>query len=258
MSCIQFVPKWFVRVTFKTFDARQAVLQSGIAIESSRLTAFKADPVTVEVSLEHLPFEVADEDLCQALSPFGTVHNVCLQTYADSGIFTGTRILTMSLASDVPVKPHVLGYPFHVFYHDEPRPCPICHSDGHCAASCSLRNQCCLCLQPGHFARDCELALSEHSYVPDDDSSADDVDSDAQSDEFVSGDEEVVEAVSASAPPAVLPEEPGRDVDESVEASVPPTPAVPVLPRVLDNEHSNVRRSARNVSTSDFRCIVSI
>ena len=75
VSCtVQFVPKWYVRVTFKTFDACQAVLQSSIAIESSHLTVFEADPVTVEVSSEHLPFEVPDVDVLEALSSFGAIH----------------------------------------------------------------------------------------------------------------------------------------------------------------------------------------
>ena len=93
VSCIQFLPKRYVRITFKTLDARQAVFQSGITIESSCLTVFEADPVTVEVSIEHLPFEVPDKDLRDALSPFGAVHDVRLQKHADSDIHTATRVL---------------------------------------------------------------------------------------------------------------------------------------------------------------------
>ena len=63
ITCIQFVPRRYVRVTFKTFAARQAALQSGVTIDSCSLTMFEADPVTVEVSLEHLPFEVTDDVL---------------------------------------------------------------------------------------------------------------------------------------------------------------------------------------------------
>lgn len=104
-------------------------------MESSCLTVFEADPVTVEVSLEPLPFEVPDEDLRGALSPYGAIHDVRLQKYADSDIHTATRILTMSLACHIPVNLRALRYPCRVFYRGQPRPCPICRSDGHRASS---------------------------------------------------------------------------------------------------------------------------
>ena len=177
VSCIQFVPRSYVRITLKSFDVRQAVLQSGITIESFRLAIFEADPVTVEVSLEHLPIEVSDEDLRVALGPFGTIHGVCLQKHAGSDVLTGTRVLTMSLTSDIPVNLRVLRYPCRVLYRGQPRPCSICRSADHRASSCSLRGKCRRCLQPGHFARDCESVLpgSDSSFVPDENASVDDV-----------------------------------------------------------------------------------
>ena len=160
VSCLQ---ERYVRITLKTFVVHQAVLQSGIAIESSSLTIFEADPVCVEVSIEHLYFEVTDEVLRDALSPFGAILYVRLQKYAGSGVLTGTRILTMSLASDFPVNLRVLRYPCRVFYRGQPRPCPICRDDGHRASSCPLRDKCRRCLQPGNFAQDCDPG-----FVPDD------------------------------------------------------------------------------------------
>ena len=260
VSCIQFVPKWFVRVTFKTFEARQAVLRSGIAIESSFLTVFEADPVNIEVSVEHLPFEVPDDDLRTALSPFGVIHNVRLQTYVNSDIFTGSRILTMSLACDIPVNLRVLRYPCRILYRGQPRPCPICRSDGHRASACLLRDKCRLCLQPGHLARDCKPVPSgsNDSFEPDD--STDDELSDDQSDEFASGDEEVLEAASAPTPPPDTPPE-SAPVPESAPAlpsvpdppsSVPDPPSTPVPPkRSKFTGESNFRWLARY--PEDFR-----
>lgn len=190
-------------------DARQAVLQSGITIESSCLTVFEADPVTVEVSLELLLFEVPDEDLRDALSPYGAIHDERLQKYADSDIHTATRILTMSLACHIPVNLRALRYPCRVSYRGQPLPCPICRSDGHRASSCHLRVKCRRCLQPGHFTRDCKSATpeSDPSFVPDDVSAADDDDhmqsEESMSQEFANGDEGGVEAASAPTIPAV-------------------------------------------------------
>ena len=78
VSCIQFVSKRCVRVTFKSFEARQEVLTSGVSISSFRLTVFEADPVSVEVSLEHLPFEVSEDVIREAFSPYGTIQDVHL------------------------------------------------------------------------------------------------------------------------------------------------------------------------------------
>ena len=84
--CVQ-----FVRVTFKSLEAGQAALCSGISIDAVRLTVFEADPTTVDI--EHLPIEVPDDDLGEALSSFGTVHGIRLQRFDGPGICTGTRIL---------------------------------------------------------------------------------------------------------------------------------------------------------------------
>ena len=78
VSCIQFVSKRCVRVTFKSFEARQEVLTSGVSIGSFLLTVFEADPVSVEVSLEHLPFEVPEDVIREAFSPYGTIQDVHL------------------------------------------------------------------------------------------------------------------------------------------------------------------------------------
>lgn len=202
VSCIQFVLKRYVRVTFKSFEARQDVLKFGVSIDSVRLIVFEADPVTAEVSLENLSFEVPDDEVRKALSPYGVVHDVRLQNYAGTDIYSGTRILKMSLASDIPVNLRVLRYPCRVFYRGQPRPCPICRSDNHRVYSCPLRDNCRIRLQPGYFARDCkpDSPDSDPSYVPDeesDDGSADDVPND---EEFNSGDDEVVEATTADTP----------------------------------------------------------
>ena len=221
ISAIQFVPSRYVRVTFSSFEARNEAFLSGITIESTRLVVVEADPVFREVYLEHLPVEVLDESIVEALGAFGSVREIVNLKHAGTEICNGTRLLKMSLASDVPVNVRILRYPCRVFYKGQPRPCPICRSPEHRAPDCPLRDVCRRCRRPGHFARDCDsyaVAVgNEESEVGDDVSGDDDdvdedyVDSedvdevsgddDVVDEEFVSGDEVINSAPAADLPP---------------------------------------------------------
>jgi len=158
ISAIQFVPKCYVRITFVSFDARNKAFMSGIMVGSTRLVAVEADPVFVDVQLEHLPVEVQNDAIIQALRRFGTVHEITHLKHAGTRIRNGTRLIKMSLASDIPVNLRILRYPCRVYYKGQPRPCSICRDFDHRAFDCPLRDVCRRCRQPGHFARDCNLA----------------------------------------------------------------------------------------------------
>jgi len=65
---VQFVPRCYVGVTFKSFDARNNAFLSGIHIETTRPYAVEADPVFKDIHLEHLPVEDPDKLLLQLCS----------------------------------------------------------------------------------------------------------------------------------------------------------------------------------------------
>ena len=197
VCCVQFVPKRYARITFTTFAARQKAFESGISIDDHRLVVFEADPVRLEVFLEHLPYEVTDETVSDALGPFGTVHSSRFQNFAGTNIRTGTRVLEMSLISDVPVNLRVLRYPCRVSYRGQPRPCPICRANDHRVFSCPLRDLCRRCRQPGHYARNCTyVPESSDPSVCSGDADSCSTDGEPGDDELASGDEEVVNAVT--------------------------------------------------------------
>lgn len=53
--CVQFVPVFFVRVTFESLESRQAVFHDGIAIDGVEIPVMEADPTVRFVHLHHCP-----------------------------------------------------------------------------------------------------------------------------------------------------------------------------------------------------------
>lgn len=281
ITCIQFLPRRYVRVTFKTFAARQAALQSGVTIDSCSLTMFEADPV--EVSLEHLPLQVTDDVLREALNSYGTVHGVRFQKHPGSDTLTGTRLVKMSLSSHIPTKFRFLRYSCRVLYRGQPRPCPICHADGHRAYACSLRDKCRRCHKPGHFARNCTSGPVQLPAQPNDDHNGDPQESESDSDEsreWNTGDEEVAAAAlepsSESDPPGLpepaevpelfpssepdpVPENALKNVSESTPKSVPEPlhkklfSSLDPRPKRRPTRDLPTRRSTACVGTTDFK-----
>ena len=154
VQCIQFMPNGYVRVTFTSMEARSEALLSGIFYDSLRLRVFEAQPSVFNVYVHHLPFEVSDRTLEDVLCNYGVIHSVTEQTYPDSPIFNGTRIVKMTVTSPIPANLRVLRFPCRVFYKSQPMSCYICKKS-HRAAECPLRDVCRRCRLPGHFARDC-------------------------------------------------------------------------------------------------------
>ena len=192
LRCVQFVPKHFVRVTFTSFDARNSAFQSGIFIDSVRLPVVEADPVFKDVYLEHLPDEVSDDAVRVAFRPFGAVHEISRLKHAGSSVYTGTRLLKVALACDVPVNLRIMKYPCRVFYNGQPRPCSICRSPEHRALACPLRGVCRVCREPGHFARDCPGTVPVPppvAEVPDEVPDEVTVDESVDDDDVVNGDD---------------------------------------------------------------------
>ena len=101
---------------FSSFQARNRAFLSGIFVGSAHLYAVEADPIIRDVYLEHLPTEVPNEAVHNALGPVGTVHEIVDMKHAGTPIRNGTCLLKMSVASDIPVNLHVLCYPCRIFY----------------------------------------------------------------------------------------------------------------------------------------------
>lgn len=210
ITAVQFVPGYHVRVTFRLESSRDTVFRDGLVIDGVDVHLTEADSTLCHVYVHHLPVEVPDDDLREALRSYGRIVSVDDVFYRDTRIRTGSRIVKMYIEDDIPSRVRVLRYPCRVWYRSQPQVCYICQKPAHVAADCPLRGLCRKCRKPGHIARDCVDSPEEPpraadapdaSSQPEPSPTADDARSDSSepmdADELASGDEEVL----ANAPP---------------------------------------------------------
>ena len=254
---IQFMQNGVVRVTYKEPAQCDAALTSGIRFRGAALRTSPVDSRTRLVYVRDLPVEVPVDGLKVYLRAFGVVHSVSMQTYPGMPqVFTGTRVVKVTLAKDLPSSARVSGFDVRFWYQGQPQACPVCRSYGHRVKDCPFNGLCRRCSQPGHMARECSFRRSSAaSSVPDvsdpvagadpsiseDEDDPDYVLSSASESGPCSGDEEVLRSVPTSvlaararkrsAPPAVPSDESSVDLrDNELSPASDPVDPVPGTP----------------------------
>ena len=240
---IQFMPNGVVRVTYKEPAQCDAAHAGGILFRGTVLRTTPVDSRTRLVYVRDLPLEVPDDGLQVYLRAFGVVHSCSRQTYPGMpDVSTGTRMVKVTLAKDLPSFARVSGYDVRFWYQGQPQACPVCRSYGHRVKDCPLNGLCRRCRQPGHMARECpsrRAPVPAASTVPDpvagadpsaseDEADPDYVISSASESGSCSGDEEVLRSASTTVPTSRKRSAPSVD-DSSVdlrdnELSSPGTP----------------------------------
>ena len=125
------------------------------------------DSRTRLVYVRDLPVEVPDDGLKVYLRAFGVVHSCSMQTYPGMPeVSTGTRVVKVTLAKDLPSSARVSGFDVRLWYQGQPQACPVCRSYGHRVKDCPFNELCRRCRQPAHMARECSFRRS--SSVPED------------------------------------------------------------------------------------------
>ena len=245
---IQLMPNGVVRVTYQEPAQCDAALTSGISFRGASLRIAPVDSRTRLVYVHDLPVEVPDDGLKVYLRAFGVVHSCSMQTYpAMPEVSTGTRVVKVTLAKDLPSSARVSGFDVRLWYQGQPQACPVCRSYGHRVKDCPFNGLCRRCCQPGHMADECSFRRS--SSIPEDpvagvdpsiSEDEDDPDwvlSSASESGPCSGDEEVLRSVPTSvlaaraqkrsAPPAVPSDESSVDLRDN-ERSPGSDPVDPV------------------------------
>ena len=153
---IQFMPNGVVRVTYKEPAQCDAAHAGGILFRGSALRTTPVDSRTRLIYFRDLPLEVPDDGLQVYLRAFGVVHSCSRQTYPGMpNVSTGTRMVKVTLAKDLPTFARVSGYDVRFWYQGQPQACPVCRSYGHRVKDCPFNGLCRRCSQPGHMAREC-------------------------------------------------------------------------------------------------------
>ena len=257
---IQFMQNGVVRVTYKEPAQCDAALTSGIRFRGAALRTSPVDSRTRLVYVRDLPVEVPVDGLKVYLRAFGVIHSVSMQTYPGMPqVFTGTRVVKVTLTKDLPSSARVSGFDVRFWYQGQPQACPVCRSYGHRVKDCPFNGLCRRCSQPGHMARECSFRRSSvvpaASSVPDvsdpvagadlsiseDEDDPDYVLSSASESGPCSGDEEVLRSVPTSvlaararkrsAPPAVPSDESSVDLrDNELSPASDPVDPVPGTP----------------------------
>ena len=156
LQCVQLMPNHFVRVSFKTEDAKDIFIQRGFSLRNIRITLQDADPRVNFIYIHHLPTEVPDSSLSEYLRSFGKIASVQRQRDRDHPtIETGTRIVRMVVECHLPPRARISSFPCRIWYKEQPKSCRVCLKEGHLAPECPLKGKCLRCGSVDHMAREC-------------------------------------------------------------------------------------------------------
>ena len=122
-----------VRVTCRNSRALEDVCHLGLS--------FRDSPVTVHpcrsakwVNITRLSYGVPNEAILAALSPFGKVHNIKMDTY--KGVYVGVSNVLMDISTPIPSSLKIAEHWCNLFYPGQTPTCFSCRKVGHSRANC--------------------------------------------------------------------------------------------------------------------------
>ena len=156
VRCVQFIRNGLVRVTYNDATTCDAAMSGGITFRGQRLPVSPVSARSRLVYVRDLPAEVSNPFVKTALCSYGTVHDVTAMEHSGyPGLLNGTRLVKVTLESDIPSTVHIRGFDCRVWYQGQPQACAVCRSYRHRVRECPLNGLCRRCHQAGHVAREC-------------------------------------------------------------------------------------------------------
>ena len=156
VRCVQFIRNGLVRVTYNDATTCDAAMSGGITFRGQRLPVSPVSARSRLVYVRDLPAEVPNPFVKTALCSYGTVHEVTAMEHSGyPGLLNGTRLVKVTLESDIPSTVHIRGFDCRVWYQGQPQACAVCRSYRHRVRECPLNGLCRRCHQAGHVAREC-------------------------------------------------------------------------------------------------------
>ena len=137
LECVQLVRGRTLRITFPNADVREDVTNGGLTFRGHPL-AFTIPTTFKWVSVLDLPYGTPDGDITSVLNKHGQVATIRSEVY--KGLYTGTRLVKMTVKSAIPSRVTIAGHVCTIFYRGQIRSCFRCGASGHEAKKCPRKN----------------------------------------------------------------------------------------------------------------------
>ena len=126
-----------MRVIRHSLRALEEVQHLGLAFRNRDVT-FHPCRTAKWVNVTRLSYRVPPEALQVALSPYGKILNVKMDSY--QGVYVGVQNVLMEIATPIPSNIRIADHWCNVFYPGQVPTCFPCRQLGHTRAKCPLAN----------------------------------------------------------------------------------------------------------------------
>ena len=122
-----------VRVTCRNLRVLEEVQQLGLTFRT-KLVTFYPSRTAKWVNVTPLSYGVPDEALQQALSPFGKIISIKMDSY--QGVYVGVRNVLTEIRQSIPSSLRITNHWCNIFYVGQTPTCFQCKQVGHMRSKC--------------------------------------------------------------------------------------------------------------------------